>query len=491
MVAGLNELTIGQNEIKMGQNEVKMGQNEISIGLKNVTFRLDELEEIAASNTDHGHFKISSSNTDHGHVIYDSLVASANVKIALAGDGLAIISPDLVEAAKYLFNQKPKRPHEKELVNLYTPSLMQLVSEVNPHLRLVNSEFFQWLRCSSGHRKSDMKPDLFSAHHPLICFLPAYSNAPVCAVQRLFGKFTSWQSRVSIHCIWDAKWKIDMEAFGEKCKYLQIAGEGCVNHNKVPFQLKGVLFDVEEFWMIRCSTVCIIDVVKCKWAQSGSKQCLMDFLSVTDPWLEATNALCEALDVNIEELPVSEQAPEQCAFLGAGANGRVFRLSNGAAMKVVVGPMSDGVEKEYLMMLRCLKHDKVSNLVFPVVNLSYRHGFVGTVAYAGYLLAQEGEKISLPLTIELKAELAVSLHGLHSHDMIHGDPRIANALMLGGAVKWIDFRHSDNLSTAISRRHDVYILYESIGGVVASASEEIDAYVNNPTVDRLHTVLFK
>jgi hypothetical protein len=29
------------------------------------------------------------------------------------------------------------------------------------------------------------------------------------------GIFFSWESRESIHCIWDAKCEIDMKAFGE------------------------------------------------------------------------------------------------------------------------------------------------------------------------------------------------------------------------------------------------------------------------------------
>ncbi len=103
-----------------------------------------------------GRTKVSASNTDHGQAIYDSLVATSSIEISLEGVGPAIISPELIETAEGMFNLKPNRPHEKELVNLYTPSLMQIVSEVSPHLRLVNSEFFQWLRCMSGHRKYDI-----------------------------------------------------------------------------------------------------------------------------------------------------------------------------------------------------------------------------------------------------------------------------------------------------------------------------------------------
>jgi hypothetical protein len=262
----------------------------------------------------------------------------------------------------------------------------------------------------------------------------------------------------------------------------------------VALKLKGILFDVEEFWMIRSSGNTIVDVVKCKWSQSGSKQRLLEFLHVVDPWLEAVTVLCEKLDVTIVDLSASEQ--EQSAFLGAGANGRVFKLTSGEVLKVVVGRKSGDVEKEYQLMLQYQKRNNIHSLVFPVVENSFHSGFVGTVVYAGYLLAEEGNKIGLPLSNALKTDLAVSLHGLHSHNVIHGDPRIDNALTLGGVLKWIDFRQSETVTTKISRRRDVHILHQSLGGLgslgsLVAAAEEIEAYVNDPSVERLLQVLFK
>eukprot|EP01038_Epipyxis_sp_PR26KG_P011740 gene11740-15710_t len=480
----IQKLSAGFEKIQFIQNEAK---NEVKESLKNVSFRLGALEEKSPSNGRNS--KVSGSNTDHGQAILDSLKTTSCIEISLEGVGPAVISLELIEIAKGMLNQNPKRPHEKELVNLYTPSLIQVVSDVSPHLRLVNSECFQWLRCASSNRKSDMKPDLFSAHHPLVQFLPAYQNAPVCTVNRQFGKFVSWESRSSIHCIWDAKWHIDVDSFGEKCKYLQIAGEDSVDHNGVALKLKGVLFDVDEFWMIRSSGNTIVDVVKCMWSQSGSKQRLVDFLRVVDPWLEAVTVLCEKLGVTIVDLSASEQ--EQTAFLGAGANGRVFKLTSGAVLKVVVGQKSDDVEKEYLLMLQYQKRNDIQSFVFPVVENSFLSGIVGTVAYAGYLLVEEGNKIGLPLSDQLKEQLVVSLHGLHSHDVIHGDPRIDNALTLNHVLKWIDFRESETVTTKISRRRDVAILLKSLGGSEAAAAEEIEEYVNDPSEKNLRQVMFK
>ena len=432
--------------------------------------------------------RVSASNNDHGVAIYSSLMLTGNIKVSSDGAGSSIIADNLILEATLIYNQNP-RPHEQHLVSLYTPTLIEILEEVSPDLRLVNSEYFQWFHCMSGYRKSDLKPDLFSAHHPLIQYSPPYNNAPTCAVRRLFGRFVGWENRSSIHCIWDAKWKIDMQAFGEKCKYLQIAGEDCVDHNGVALKLRGVLFDKDQFWMIKSSGNTITDVEICQWSQSGSKQLLIGFLQGSNPWLEAANALCEELGVTIVDYSSSEQ--DLSAWLGTGANGRVFRLNGGQVIKIVVGRKSNEVEKEYLLMLQYHKWEAITSLVFPVVEGSYHCGVMRGVQYAGYLLAQEGQQIPLPVTNNLKKELAASLCGLHSHDVIHGDPRIENVLVLDGAVRWIDFRLTETVTTKISKRRDVEILYTSLGGLVGSASEEIEAYSNGPTVEKLLCVLFK
>ena len=118
--------------------------------------------------------------------------------------------------------------------------------------------------------------------------------------------------------------------------------------------------------------------------------------------------------------------------------------------------------------------------------------------YAGYILAQEGKPISCPIiSIEVKVALANALNGLHSNGVVHGDPRIENALILNEAVKWIDFRDTDPVTTKKGIRRDVQILYQSVNGHDSSSLEArktaaaIDAYVNDPTLERLCTILFK
>ena len=227
-------------------------------------------------------------------------------------------------------------------------------------------------------------------------------------------------------------------------------------------------------------------MVKCKWSQRGSKQLLKDFLTSIDPWMEAVSALCSDLSVSIEDCSTSEQ--NKSALLGTGANGRVFRLTYGTAMKVVVGQKSDEVEKEYALMLQYQDRADIQLLVFPVVRGSFRSGAVGGVLFAGYLLAKVGDQISLKVSHDVKLQLATALYGLHSCGVIHGDPRIQNALMLNGSLKWIDFRQSECVTAKVDRRRDVQILLESVDGSVEDAAEEINAYMNNPTLDGIRAV---
>ena len=481
----LKNVQLGQDEVKVDLKNVQFGQDEVKVDLKNVRFDLDELRKRSQLSSQ---YNVSASKTDHGAAIHNNLLLASppNITVAPEEEGPAVILPELLDAVKVEY-RKTRRPHEKVLITLYTPSLIEVLNEINPDLRLVNSECYQWLHCMSGYHKADLKPDLFSAHHSLVEFLPAYNGAPVCAVPRVFGRFINWQSRASIHCIWDAKWKIDMAAFGEMCKYLQIASENAVDFNGVAMKLKGVLFDIEEFWMIRSSGSTIIDVVKCKWTQCGSKHLLKNFLCAVDAWQIASHALCDVLNVTIEDFSGSNQ--KQSAFLGAGANGRVFKLTGGAVMKIVLGKRSKEVGREFQLMKQYQDRIDIQSFVFPVVKKSFRRGTVRGVTYAGYLLAQEGVKLKRPLSHEIKVQLAASLYGLHSCGVIHGDARIDNALMLGGTLKWIDFREIEFVTTDISIRGDVQILLESLGGSLPDAENEIEAYMNEPTLQRLETVL--
>jgi hypothetical protein len=202
---------------------------------------------------------LSSSNPDHGLRIYETLLRIGAIRIVEPGQGPNVLSQNIVDQALAL---RGKNIHERELVNLYTPYLQEIIAEIDSQILLVNSEEYQWLRTSSGHRKFGRGPDLFLAYHALVEKKLAYRNAP--EVERLFGRFPCWNCRSSLWCIFSAKWKIGDAAFDEKCNYLQSCGYQCRLWQGIGQLLKLILFDIEEFWMIEGLEVTITKVTKCK-----------------------------------------------------------------------------------------------------------------------------------------------------------------------------------------------------------------------------------
>eukprot|EP01036_Dinobryon_divergens_P035027 gene35027-45344_t len=179
-----------------------------------------------------------------------------------------------------------------------------------------------------------------------------------------------------------------MEAFGDECKYLQITGEECLDINGIEVvRLKGILFDV-----IKSAGRVIIDVVKCDWLQTGSKEVLVEFLVDKDPWKKAANALCDAMG---ESIPDLSHLHDISACLGTGANGRVFNLSDKSEQNILL-----------------------SSVVFPQRMVPFLY-----VEYAGYKLAFEGKKIATPTTDAIKTQLAAALFQLHNNNVDHGVDR--------------------------------------------------------------------
>jgi tRNA A-37 threonylcarbamoyl transferase component Bud32 len=117
----------------------------------------------------------------------------------------------------------------------------------------------------------------------------------------------------------------------------------------------------------------------------------------------------------------------------------------------------------------------------------------GVPYYAGYIIEEIGQPLSLPLTVEMKRELAKSLFDLHSRDQSHGDPRVANALMHDGQLKWIDFRTAHYITPSLDRIHDVKILAKSILGreVDAEHEEEVEIYAREISQSGLEQLLLK
>ena len=373
-------------------------------------------------------------------------------------------------------------------MNLYFPYLLNVFGELCSNLRLVNSDEYAWLCTTSNEAHCQMKPDMFSAFHGLIEYKKPYKGAPDPS-NKLYGKFRPWHCRESIHCIWDCKWNINA-AFGEKCKYLQVTGQGDVtDFNGRSLRLKGVLFDVTGFWMIKSVKNEIVQVMTCDWSQKGSYEHLLKFLRFSDFWKDGALALAASYDRQICDLSCQDDMLYP-ACLGAGGNGRVFLLDSGMVLKVVIGRKADDVEKEFRQMLHCLQ--ACPDAVFPVVEDSYKQiEMDDSIKCAGYLLQCQGRKINNAEMNQGTIKLVLSsLFALHAKNLIHGDARLENILVHDGKALWIDFRVATLVSSEHGRQLDVYSLYESVtrkhvDNVLSSA---IIAYAKNPSLDALSSI---
>ena len=413
------------------------------------------------------------------------MVGKFNVIPATEGD--SALDPILVSGAQESFDSG--KLLEKDLVHMYTAGLMKIVNEVDQDLRLVNSEHYRWLHTPGGNSKGQLKPDFFSAYHALVKFMPPYQDAPeaIDEGKKYFGKFSHWQCRQSIHCIWDAKLTVGNEAFGEKCKYIQIAAQGKSDHNGRELCLKEVIFDIKSFWMVTTEGGTIQKVDVCDWTQAGSKVVLTTFLQHSDPWMNCTRLLCDKLKVTIVDVS-QETAPRKgkSACLGAGGSGRAFRLTDGRVLKVVIG--EDHVKElknEYDCLLQFLQ---LGLSVMPVVQNTFVSEMpTNGVAYGGYIMTLQGSPISQKPGKAIVRQLTSTLFAIHSMGYVHGDSRIQNAVLVNNKVLWIDCRRPMRIYSNHEVGDDIEHLVRSLGGTVDASL--LSNYVANPAEEDLYKLV--
>ena len=159
------------------------------------------------------------------------------------------------------------------------------------------------------------------------------------------------------------------------------------------------------------------------------------------------------------------------AFLGAGSNGRVLRVSkerNNYALKVALdGEKSVLLHKEYAMLKEHEKNctDDCTLVVRTVGScVSLNSGFTGC------LLSPVGAGITRESMIEGDTirSVLMALYQLHVHNPLicHGDPRLANLIRkTDDTLMWIDFSHCRIYKNAVDAaliRADAQILVCSI-----------------------------
>lgn len=337
---------------------------------------------------------------------------------------------------------------------------------------MVNSEEYAWLQTMSESTRYNHKPDNIFCHKAIYNSRVPFNTDDVNLVQlrrddNIYGVLASWSLRDSIDVVGDAKMRIDNKAFGEVVNYARHISyqEGSPIHTKL------LLYDQQEFFQVRATRGEIASVAKCRWDIAGSRGELARFIQEgRSPWVELLIKACNHWGLEAE--PNS--------FLGKGAFGRVFKAYRQpencgprvlTALKLVLrGDDGSGILqllKEKESMMKAAEH--VPHVVARVEGIKV-FGNLG----ACLLLSDVGSEVPKAAWLQLFQTLG----SLHEHNIIHGDPRLSNAIFVQGQVKWIDFLSAVVVTDATDvevKRQDLYILLKSCC--------ESDDAVLGPTVE--------
>ena len=226
----------------------------------------------------------------------------------------------------------------------------------------------------------------------------------------------------------------------------------------------------------------ILKIVRSKWIHKGSKSVFLDFiLENKSPWISLLTDACIAMDAKVIE---------GNSYLGRGAFGRVFRVTKGAevfALKIVE-KRSIGCLEQEVYALQSADHTGLTvRCVERVKNIP--NG-------AAILLSPVGKPLALPLTEHDVSILFDLLWQLHLADLIHGDPRVPNVILVGETYIWIDLVEPQKADPFL-RYFDVELLTRSILSTknldeeLSKATEEYGDNSIRETLDKLVKIVCK
>jgi tRNA A-37 threonylcarbamoyl transferase component Bud32 len=338
-----------------------------------------------------------------------------------------VFSP--VDGAPSVLNQEQqdvlnKLTKENEVVRYLTPRFEEIFAEAN--VVVVNSENYGWIDTGGG-KKNFQNPDL------LICHEALYTAASTTVDRdRRFGELSNWILRDCIGAIMEAKLSFAgnlTSAVGKIVNYSAHLAHNCNERTVV----KGVLFDKHKFYFAFTNNGTLSSLIECKWTDAGSETFLRESLYPPGSWIKLLDAACQRHSLVVE--PGS--------FLGYGAHGRVFKVSNSSeeqyAVKLVLKENVNHLTCESNMLQPaytvCPKH--VIRVVHPSENFEDIGGFM--VTELGTMVERDEYK-----------QIIEALVALHRSNVTHGDARVNNVVEVGEVIKWIDFRQAqiptDNLS---------------------------------------------
>jgi hypothetical protein len=380
-------------------------------------------------------------------------------------------------------------------------------------LVLVNSEKLKWIpvRPAEDTSKYDLMPDLFACRPSLYSAECEYNTSSDelrelrSSVSITYGK-PFWAVRDSIGVVFETKKNFDIAGLSELVNYQAriCKDSGC--------ESKGAFVWNEGFMLTRVDGARILSIQQSTWHAAGSKMLFSNFAVSNKPsWLLA-----------LEQLPVTLV---NHGFLGRGSRGRVFLVDVSetcrGAVKVVVGERDvEELRKEYDVITSYARR----NHQLPVVSLQPSVGVLevsnvfasisrtpGVAAAAAYAMQSVGapapyvpaaayvmQSVGAPApygTRATKLAICSALCQLHSNEIVHGDARKENVIIIDEGLIWIDFMASHLCSSAIEIKQDMDRLMRSLHGMAhdmaypEGVTPLLDTYSQNPTVGEIERML--
>ncbi|CAE7691376.1 unnamed protein product [Symbiodinium sp. CCMP2592] len=316
---------------------------------------------------------------------------------------------------------------EQDLVAFILPTLRSLF----PEDQIVDSQNRRWLL-------SGLSPDLFRC---MVCDGNAHSGTP-------------HKEMLDCVSVFEAKLAIRNDGRGQLYEYL------CRLPSK---HARGMIFDKSGFELYHVAGQCgsrkaLLERICGAWSAPGGKKLLCDFLSHYSPWERLLRqSLRQAGAVPI-------------AFLGSGAFGRVLeakhkrneqieRIAIKAVLAVgVPNGFSPGAEVE-VMKRACEKGCPVVAPSSDCIEVVESNKVLGWF----HILGDVGTPVPVDTAQAKWRDLVEALRQLHLKGFVHGDPRLANVVLLGENFKWIDFL-GQPVFTRASQETDVQILMTDLVG---------------------------
>jgi hypothetical protein len=465
----LEETKHSLEDIKMGLDATKQ---ETKHSLEDIKMGLDENKQDIKKLKQDNKPRVSASYTEMGHNVLKDLNA-AKLLTSFDGEGgqPAIMTDEDLLAMSSLVDEYES--------NCYVQcKLIPVFEEIG--LSVVNSERpgFEWLQTLSGVEKCDKRPDLIICN-PCFYEVRAQPNVGdgVRAVQTLLlgsdkpllygvkaGHPLRFLDDISIEE--GKKDKLKDADVGQAKTYAGLQARELTN----PTFHRIALFDREKFILFLSKGGEFVSATQSDWSTPGSKQLMQTFFDVPSPLVKALKASCEALNVT----PCTPQMNLPC-ILGAGGSGVVFR----------VAPVTDeltgmlGSTRSETAVMRCkalkvvvgdsgaiLRLHREWETAKTARSLSDRVVTVGAIytgdGFGAYVINEVGNPVETS-SVEQRQALFLGLHGLHIRGVMHGDPRVQNAISLSDGIMWIDFTNafiSREVSVLVA--NDFCILFESV-----------------------------